>query len=511
MKKKTRIIGSISALAISMAMLTCGVLAASQVSLDVTSNVSFEAKGVYVKVNGQIQKGASTGSLADAVDTTGTDYKYIGYSYDAVTEQTETGQTATTFDDTPVGTASNGAMTAWSIGTIEFDETNKVIRYNFTFTNYSEFPVNATIVNYSTADGSTPALTTALASFGEDVTAEESVEGGVIQIPALSDSTPGTATYTITLTLNNFSSSLSQPIALNFEFTEYFPSVTDYLEWVADDPGTTDVVDGYWTITMGEYEDPTTHEITPLVWRMVLKENEEGTDVESVANYTQNTTLSGSYYFLLDTYIENVFVCCFENNFTNSGSYPRLDEYENTVNVNDYAVSNIREYLTGTDVYRGYKRSGSDRIPAKATGQTEPENFLDVFNITSSPVYSMIEGRSLSELYSRMGGSTSGAAVTFDADVKDGVETKGVAGIDPDTTKDKLWLLSYYEASKITITQGTAADSGARSWDYYYWLRSPYSSGTYSVNYVNAFGYIGYTNNAYDTRCARPAFKISIS
>ena len=135
MKKKTRIIGSISALAISMAMLTCGVLAASQVSLDVTSNVSFEAKGVYVKVNGQIQKGTSTGSLADAVDVEGSDYKYIGYSYDAVTEQTEIGTTATTFDDTPVGTASNGTMTAWSIGTIEFDETNKVIRYNFTFTN----------------------------------------------------------------------------------------------------------------------------------------------------------------------------------------------------------------------------------------------------------------------------------------------------------------------------------------------------------------------------------------
>ncbi len=508
MKKKTRIIGSISALAISMAMLTCGVLAASQVSLDVTSSVSFEAKGVYVKVNGQIQKGASTGSLADAVDTTGTDYKYIGYSYDAVTEQTETGQTATTFDDTPVGTASNGTMTGWSIGTIEFDETNKVIRYNFTFTNYSEFPVNATIVNYSTADGSTPALTTALAAFGDDVTAEESVTGGVIKIPEKNGEQPGKATYTITLTLNNFSSSLSQPIALNFEFTEYFPSVTDYLEWVADDPGTTDVVDGYWTITMGEYEDPTTHEITPLVWRMVLKE-EEGNDVRSVANYTQDTVLNGSYYFLLDTYIENVFVCCFENNYTDSyPSYPRLDEYGTTVYVNNYAVSNIREYLTGTDVYRGYTSSGSNRIPALATRQEKEENFLDVFNITSSPVYSMIEGRTLSDLYSRMRGGTSGSAVTFDTDVENGVGE--LAGIDPDTTKDKLWLLSSYEASKITITQGTAADSGARSWDAFYWLRSPNSSSTYTVLYVSASGDIG-GNNAYTTYCARPAFKISIT
>ena len=479
MKKKTRIIGSISALAISMAMLTCGVLAASQVSLDVTSSVSFEAKGVYVKVNGQIQKGASTGSLADAVDTTGTDYKYIGYSYDAVTEQTETGQTATTFDDTPVGTASNGTMTGWSIGTIEFDETNKVIRYNFTFTNYSEFPVNATIVNYSTADGSTPALTTALAAFGDDVTAEESVTGGVIKIPEKNGEQPGKATYTITLTLNNFSSSLSQVIALNFEFAEA-PSAADYLEWDEN---------GYWTLTMGEYQG------TPLVWRMVLKE-EENNDVSSVANYTQNTTLSGSYYFLLDTHIEDVLECAFENNYTDSTPYPRLDEYKSTVNVNDYAVSNIREYLTGTDVYRGSTSSGSNRIPELATGQDKEENFLDKFNITSSPVYSMIEGRSLSDLYSRMG--SLGRAVEFDTDVENGVGE--LAGIDPDTTKDKLWLLSYYEAK-----------SGVRSWDANYWLRSPNWSNTNDVYFASASGQLSNYHYAYVTYCARPAFKISIT
>ncbi len=498
MKKKTRIIGSISALAISMAMLTCGVLAASQVNLDVTSSVSFEAKGVYVKVNGQIQKGASTGSLADAVDTTGTDYKYIGYSYDAVTEQTETGTTATTFDDTPAGTASNGTMTAWSIGTIEFDETNKVIRYSFTFTNYSEFPVNATITNYSTVDGSTPALTTALAAFGGDVTAEESVTGGVIQIPALSDSTPGTANYTITLTLNNFSSSLSQPIALNFEFTK-LETIADYLTWVADDKDTTTANDGYWTLTMGDYKG------RPLVWRMVLKE--EGNDVSNVLNYTQNTALSGSYYFLLDTYIEDVFACSFENNYTHSHiSSNRLDQYKNKVNVNDYAVSNIREYLTGVNVYRGCSERSYDRKPALATGQEKEENFLDVFNITNSLVYNLIEGRSLSDLYSRMSGSTSVTAVEFDTDVRNGVT--GVAGINPDTTKDKLWLLSSYEASKITRTQSSAADSGARSWNAKYWLRSPHPSYTTDEAYIEPSGQ-SFITNAFYTRCARPAFKIS--
>ena len=111
----------------------------------------------------------------------------------------------------------------------------------------------------------------------------------------------------------------------------------------------------------------------------------------------------------------------------------------------------------------------------------------------------MIEGRTLSDLYSRMYSSTAGNPVDFDTDV-----------LIPQDTKDKLWLLSYYEASKITMTQGTAADSGARSWDATYWLRSPLSSSTYRVNFVYASGVLG-TYDASDTNCARPAFKISIN
>ena len=100
--------------------------------------------------------------------------------------------------------------------------------------------------------------------------------------------------------------------SLNYEPTY----AKDYIKWV-ENSDTTDVEDGYWTLTMGEYQG------TPLKWRMVLKENEEGTDVESVANYTQDTALSGSYYFLLDTYIAKVFNCSFENWYRSSSGYPR--------------------------------------------------------------------------------------------------------------------------------------------------------------------------------------------
>ena len=252
---------------------------------------------------------------------------------------------------------------------------------------------------------------------------------------------------------------------------------------------------------MGEYQG------TPLVWRAVLKE-EENNSISSVANYTAFAEFSGSYYFLLDTYIPNIFNCSFENNYTRSGSYPRLDEYGNTVNVNDYAVSNIREYRIGVNVYRGSSSSGSDRIPALVTGQTEPENFITKFNLDSSPIYSMIEGRTLSDLYSRMAKDLVGSEVKFDIDVEYGIEE--IAAINPDTTVDKLWLLSYFEASFITkAPQTTAADySGARNWNASYWLRSPVSSYTDWGTLVSSDGTLSDSDD-YNAFCVRPAFKIS--
>ena len=103
----------------------------------------------------------------------------------------------------------------------------------------------------------------------------------------------------------------------------------------------------------------------------------------------------------------------------------------------------------------------------------------------------MIEGRTLSDLYSRM---ADGSPVDFDTDV-----------LIPQNTKDKLWLLSDYECLKIS------SDSGARNWGDYYWLRSPYTSSTNFLIYsVYASGYISSnTGAAAATYSARPAFKIS--
>ncbi|HIV01406.1 MAG TPA: hypothetical protein IAA62_02495 [Candidatus Caccopulliclostridium gallistercoris] len=503
MKKRRKIIALVTTLCLCLSLFVVGVLAATSAKFNVTSTLNFTADGVYVMVDASLKQGADVGTAAVLAEGAPTQPTFKAYSYPR-----ETGQ------DYPNGAASTtyfvdstGAQVdTWAIGDINYTSTNKVVVYEFTVSNYSPFEVQGTVsgisealVTYVEQGQLTIATYTGTSSSSATATASPTYS---FNIPArTNETTPGVTCYKIAVTLNNFMNNLATgEIVMNVSFVKT-PTAADYLTWVADDPDTTTANDGYWTLTMGEYQG------TPLKWRMVLKENEEGTDVESVANYTQDTALSGSYYFLLDTYKANVFNCSFENNYTNSSPYPRLDEYKSTVNVNDYAVSNIREYLTGTDVYRGYTRSGSNRIPELATGQEKEENFLDVFNITSSPVYNLIEGRTLSDLYSRMAQGTSGTAVTFDTDVKNGVGE--LAGIDPDTTKDKLWLLSYYEAYKITGNK--SPDSGARSWGANYWLRSPSSSVTNFVNYVYASGKIGTALTAYLTYCARPAFKISIT
>lgn len=201
MKKKTRIIGSISALALSMAMLTGGVLAASQVSLGVTSTVSFNAMGVYLKAEGQVKRGKSEGSLQNL--TTSANYTYAGYSYnpDASGEPDGTPYSNTAMRDQA------GSTAGWQIGNVEFTESEKVLQYAITFTNYSEFDVSITI---------TPNVAATLTGI-----ATSSTETQEILVSAKNEDTPGTASYTFTMTLNNFSSSVSGAVELDISAEKY--------------------------------------------------------------------------------------------------------------------------------------------------------------------------------------------------------------------------------------------------------------------------------------------------
>lgn len=199
MKKKTRIIGSVSALAISMAMLTGGVLAASSVSLSVNSTVSFNATGVYLKAEGSVLRGSSTGNLAAYDGNEGGTYTYTDYSYTPVNAGT---------DDTPNGTSSHN-LTAWTIGNVSFTETGRYLQYKIDFTNYSEFPIAVSVTDTT---GTHANITKTAVS--DDI---EYIEPN------------GTQTYTLTLQLTNFSTSIE-----NFNVSLKFDAVKTDIQYNFD-------------------------------------------------------------------------------------------------------------------------------------------------------------------------------------------------------------------------------------------------------------------------------------
>ena len=222
MKKKTKLLSSLTAICASICMMVIGVLAATQVSLNVTSSVSFDSNGAYVKVKGEVQKGNSDTEPTRATEPLGSDYYYIGYSYDAVDEEQETDTQASDYNDTPVGTSSYTPMTAWTIGSVEFSETESIIRYSLTFTNYSEKPVQATITTNKDTFLSDP-------NVQGKVSIEETSNSVIID--GYDGITPQTATYSITLTLTNFSSSFTN-ISLNIDVN--FSTEIEELEEIAN-------------------------------------------------------------------------------------------------------------------------------------------------------------------------------------------------------------------------------------------------------------------------------------
>ena len=461
--KRTKLIASLMMCVFCLSFLVVGVWAAvTSVNFNLNGNLQFYPEGVYVELSGQVYRGNSTTSLEPLTSDT-------RFTLEPITN----------YDNSTGEPSGNFPMESWNIQNLTFTPVDRFIQVEVNIKNHSEFTIMASPnVLLNSLDITSNTFTNfTLSDNREDIAF---ISSGA------------TKTYKLLIQLNdNATATTNNNLSVSFEIY----SSTDYLTWVEDDPDTTDVVDGYWTLTMGE------HEGTPLVWRMVLKE--ENNDVSSVVGYTQDTPLSGSYYFLLETYIEDVFECSFENSASTAG---RNDYYGTTVNGSDYSVSNIREYLLGIDVYRGTDGNpwGGTVTEILHDSQTEPENFLTKFNIENSIIYKIIVGRTLTDLYSDIG-TTSASSKTpleFDENVRtgkndDGELIEGVDPIDPDATADKLWLLSYYEASKLSST--------IKNWDGEYWYRTPYLANTVTVlaNYPGSWGVIS------STYCARPAFKIS--
>lgn len=187
MKKKTKLIGAIFALCLSVCMLTVGVLAASTVSLSVNSTVSFNATGVYASVSGSVWRGTSSSSLSQVTENAN-----------------QTLPETKNFVDGQVSSSSFiGLENGWEPAEILFSETNKVIEYRLTFKNYSEFPIEVNVTNNSVQ--------------GTNIKVEE-ITSNLNSIPA--DNGTTSATYTLRLTLENVSVSTDMNIDLSISLNK---------------------------------------------------------------------------------------------------------------------------------------------------------------------------------------------------------------------------------------------------------------------------------------------------
>ena len=192
MKKKTKVVAIMLSLCMSVSMLTIGVLAASQVSLNVSSSVSFQSTGAYIMATGQVKRGTET-SLANlteedrpAGDTgTGLSYSYTGYSYTPIGSGSDV--------NAPDGSGSKDLAT-WNIGSIEFLESESVVQYEITFKNYGEADVEISITGMPESIPNVEIVGTSLPI---------TVTSGQTEV------------YTLTLTLTKFNVSIDPAIQVN--------------------------------------------------------------------------------------------------------------------------------------------------------------------------------------------------------------------------------------------------------------------------------------------------------
>ena len=216
MKKRVKLIAVVSSFCLCLSLFVMGIFAATSVTLNVTSSISFKADGVFVKVSAQLRQGptADDATLQSGAPDT---YQYTGYSYNR-----ESGS------DLPDGSATldnfvNADGTedsTWEIGEIQFTDELPVVVYHFTFTNYSPMPVQVSVTS------NIQTLKTEMTGI-LDIT--EAYSNGTIMAGYTTDSSPSSTVYTITVELEKFTNSFElRPLGLTINFTTEIPDENDY-------------------------------------------------------------------------------------------------------------------------------------------------------------------------------------------------------------------------------------------------------------------------------------------
>ena len=219
MKKRVKIIAAITSLCFCLSLLVVSVLAAQSVSFNVSSTLTFEATDVFVKAEGNLKQGLNADAATVQTENipANANYEYVGYSYNRAGSGTD--------PDAPGGAPTNnfvnvsGASAAsWEIGDINFSSDLPVVVYDFKFTNYSSFDVQADI---TVTQGS--GLQT-LVTNGDVVVAGET---NTVYMLARDDSSDSdTATFRVIVQLKDFTSSFTASdvtLNMNVSFEKFTP------------------------------------------------------------------------------------------------------------------------------------------------------------------------------------------------------------------------------------------------------------------------------------------------
>lgn len=196
MKKKFKLFATIGSLALAICMMTIGVLAATQVTFNVTSNVSFSTDKVYVDVTGKVEYGPT--ASRESKNFTGKNY--TGTPGDtAATNMVLTAGTGLTQEDITGNTVKFGSL-AFA------EEKGNTIVYTFTITNSG---ANNCYVKITPTNGIESA---------DNVTATSAATGAITDVNGGEFLTKGeTVTYTYTLKITDISKSVT-PGDVSFAF-----------------------------------------------------------------------------------------------------------------------------------------------------------------------------------------------------------------------------------------------------------------------------------------------------
>ena len=314
---------------------------------------------------------------------------------------------------------------------------------------------------------------------------------------------------------------------LNIGFEDYGTSLLQY-----------DGTNSYYYVEMGTIPNQisgTNYESEYIRWKLIGTQIAPGTST-SASQYVRfdgtsapSSDTIGVFVLETNTLLERddgtgylLNEVAFNHSYLGHGSpssyYHNGDEWEEyDILANNYATSTVRQYINGNNVYKAATYTYGSGYTSSSVPNTTSDysNMYTDFCIDTENdiVYKAITGRTLSDLYLNNKQSTSGGLVDFPEQLTK-LNQEGYTS----STVDKFWLLSFYEAYSLFLTnsgtQGTG-DSDEREWPTgsanTYWLRSPISSNSNSACGVNTTGLLSDNYGVYvSVSAARAAFTLTI-